>query len=83
MTRQAPHNHLQRLAGTGIDAAAAQRSGQFEIRTNAETYLRDGHFDQDGMVEFFEQLTSGMPTVVFRSAAPFATWNGPLRASRT
>src|SRR4029077_6684719 len=47
------HNHLQRLAAAGIDAAAAQRSGQFELRTNTETYLRDGHFDQDRMLEFF------------------------------
>ena len=53
------HNHLQRLAAAGIDAAAARNSGQFELRTNTETYLRDGHFDQDRMLEFFEQLASG------------------------
>jgi hypothetical protein len=53
------HNHLQRLTAAGIDAAAAQRSGQFELRSNTETYLRDGHFDQDRMLEFFEQLASG------------------------
>ena len=43
----------------GIDAAAAQQSGQFELRTNTETYLRDGRFDQDRMLEVFEQLASG------------------------
>jgi hypothetical protein len=53
------HNHLQRLAAAGIDAPAAQHTGQFELRTNTETYLRDGHFDQDRMLEFFEQLASG------------------------
>ena len=53
------HNHLQRLAAAGIDAVAAQRSGQFELRTNTETYLRDGHFDQDRMLEFFRRLASG------------------------
>src|SRR5580704_3360711 len=53
------HDHLQRLAAAGIDAAAAQHSGQFELRTNTETYLRDGHFDQDRMLRFFEQLASG------------------------
>ena len=53
------HSHLQRLAAAGIDAAAAKHSGQFELRTSAETYLRDGHFDQDRMLEFFEQLASG------------------------
>ena len=53
------HNHLQRLAAAGIDAAAARQSGQFELRTNTETYLRDGRFDQERMLEFFEQLASG------------------------
>lgn len=50
------HNHLAHLTAAGIDATAAQRSGQFELRTNTETYLRDGHFDQDRMLEFFKQL---------------------------
>src|SRR6202167_2132827 len=53
------HDHLRRLAAAGIDAATAQQSGQFELRTNTETYLRDGHFDQDRLLEFFEQLASG------------------------
>jgi DcmR-like sensory protein len=53
------HNHLERLAAAGIDAAAAQHSGQFELRTTTETYLRDGRFDQERMLEFFEQLGSG------------------------
>ncbi len=52
-------DHLQRLAGAGIDAAAAQQSGQFELLTNTEAYLRDGRFDQDRMLEAFEQLASG------------------------
>ena len=52
-------DHLQRLTAAGIDAATAQRSGQFELRSDIETYLRDGHFDQDRMLEVFEQLASG------------------------
>ena len=56
------HNHLQRLAAAGIDAAVAQHSGQLELRTNTETYLRDGHFDQDRMLEVFERLASGNAT---------------------
>ena len=52
-------DHLHRLAAAGIDTAATQRSGQFELRSNTETYLADGHFDQDRMLEFFEQLASG------------------------
>lgn len=53
------HDHLHRLAAAGIDTAAAQQSGQFELRTNTEAYLRDGHFDKDRMLEVFEQLASG------------------------
>jgi len=52
-------DHLQRLATVGIDPTAAQQSGQLELRTNTETYLRDGRFDQDRMLEVFEQLASG------------------------
>jgi DcmR-like sensory protein len=54
------HNdHLQRLAAVGIDPSAALQSGQLELRTNTETYLRDGRFDQDRMLEAFEQMASG------------------------
>jgi hypothetical protein len=52
-------DHLQRLAAVGIDPAAAQNSGQLELRTNTEAYLRDGRFNQDRMLEVFEQLASG------------------------
>ena len=52
-------NHLQRLRAVGIDPAATQQSGQLELGTNTETYLRDGRFDQDRMLEVFEQAASG------------------------
>jgi hypothetical protein len=52
-------NHLRRLAAAGIDVAAARQTGQFELRSSTETYLSDGHFDQDRMLGFFEQLASG------------------------
>ena len=52
-------DHLRRLAAVGIDPTATQQSGQFELRTNTEAYLRDGRFDQDRMLEVFEQLASG------------------------
>ena len=51
-------DHLERLAAVGIDAMAAQQSGRLELRTNVETYLRDGNFDPDRMLEVFEQLAS-------------------------
>lgn len=52
-------DHLERLSAAGIDTAAAERSGQFELRANTETYLRDGAFDQDRMLTVFERLASG------------------------
>jgi hypothetical protein len=51
--------HVQRLVAAGIDPAAAEQSGQLELRTNTEVYLPDGRFDQDRMLGVFEQLASG------------------------
>jgi hypothetical protein len=53
------HDHLQRLTAVGIDPAAAEQRGQFELRKNTDTYLQDGHFDQDRMLQAFEQMASG------------------------
>ena len=55
-------DHLHRLAEAGIDSAAAQQSGQLELRVNADVYLPDGHFDPDRMIAAFEQLASGNAT---------------------
>jgi hypothetical protein len=51
-------DHLERLAAEGIDSTATQQSGQLELRTNIETYLPDGRFDQDRMLAVFEQMAS-------------------------
>ena len=51
--------HIQRLVAAGIDPAAAERTGQLELRTNTEIYLRDGQFDKDRMLHAFEQIASG------------------------
>jgi len=51
--------HMQRLVEAGIDAAGAEQSGQLEVRTGTETYLRDGQFDKDRMLGAFEQIASG------------------------
>lgn len=51
--------HMRRLASAGIDSAAAEKSGQLEVKINTEAYLRDGKFDQDRMLETFEKLASG------------------------
>jgi len=53
--------HIGYLASAGIDATTAQRTGQLEVRTNTETYIRDGRFDCDRMLSVFEQMAGGDP----------------------
>jgi hypothetical protein len=50
--------HLNRLAAAGIDVTAARESGQLEIRINTETYLQNGCFEQDRMLNLFNELVS-------------------------
>lgn len=52
-------SHPRRLAPAGIDVGAAETTGQFELRSNTEAYLREGRFDQDRMLEEFEAMASG------------------------
>lgn len=52
-------DHMRRLAEIGVDVDAAERSGQLEVRTNTDTYLRDGAFDKERMLEAFETMASG------------------------
>jgi hypothetical protein len=59
-------HHLQRLAAVGIDPQVVQHNGQLDLRTTTETYLRDGRFDQDRMLEVFEQLASSTVREGFR-----------------
>lgn len=51
--------HLERLSSGGIDVAAAEQSGRLELRNWAEAYLRDGHFDQDGMLALLQEVIVG------------------------
>jgi len=48
--------HLWRLESTGIDAATAEKNGQFELRNWADAYLRDGHFDQNRMLALIQEI---------------------------
>ena len=51
--------HLKRLMAAGIDAAAAEKSGRFELRNWADAYLRDGHFDQQRMLALIQEVLDG------------------------
>ena len=74
--------HIERLVGAGIDPAAAERSGQLELRTNTETYLRDGQFDKDRMLLAFEQIAAAMPPEDFLLAVSFVEWIGQRKVIR-
>ena len=77
------HNHLRRLSQAGIDTVAATEKGQLELRTSTETYLRNGHFDQDRMLQVFAQLAGDNDNGRFsRSVASSATWNGRPMGTR-
>jgi len=52
-------DHLKRLAAIGVETNSARQSGQLEIKTSSEVYLQNGRFDQDRMLEAFEQMASG------------------------
>jgi hypothetical protein len=57
-----PHQrteHMDRLVRAGIDPAAAEGNGQLEVRINTDTYIRDGRFDKERMLQAFEQVASG------------------------
>jgi hypothetical protein len=48
--------HASACRAAGIDAEAAQESGQLEIRSWDDTYLTGGHFDGPRMTRFLEDL---------------------------
>src|ERR671925_458136 len=47
--------HLRRLEAVGIDVEAAEKHGQLELRSWADAYLREGHFDQDRMLALIQE----------------------------
>jgi hypothetical protein len=51
--------HLRRLESVGIDVEAVEKNGQFELRSWADAYLRDGHFNQDRMLALIQAVLEG------------------------
>jgi hypothetical protein len=51
--------HLDRLRSAGIDVAAAELSGRFELRNWEDAYLREGHFDQERMLALIQEVLEG------------------------
>jgi hypothetical protein len=51
--------HLERLSSAGIDVAAAEQNGRFELRNWTDAYLREGHFDQERMLALIQEVLDG------------------------
>jgi hypothetical protein len=49
---------LQKLSREGIETASAEKRGQLELRGLEETYIRDGRFNQDVMLEHVRELSN-------------------------
>ena len=53
--------YVARLDKAGIDMTAVQQTGQFDLRTWDQAYLRGGHFDQDAMLALIEEVLQDGP----------------------
>ncbi|MGR9053007.1 MAG: MEDS domain-containing protein [Gammaproteobacteria bacterium] len=48
--------HVRHLEGAGIDTGIVEKNGQLELRNWQDAYLRDGHFDQQRMLELLQSV---------------------------
>jgi hypothetical protein len=52
-------DYVGRLEKAKIDMRRLLDSGQFELRTWDEAYLREGHFDKDAMLALIQEVLDG------------------------
>ncbi|HYH97255.1 MEDS domain-containing protein [Hyalangium sp.] len=62
------HDHLQHLERMGIPIADCTRTGQLEVLSWHDTYLKEGHFDGDTMMALLDEtiqtsFAEGFPRV--------------------
>ncbi|GAA4745642.1 MEDS domain-containing protein [Sphingomonas daechungensis] len=53
--------HVSTLEEEGVDVSTGLTTGQLELRRNVDTYLVDGQFDQERMLDSFETMAGGGP----------------------
>jgi hypothetical protein len=51
--------HVRRLESVGIDVEGTEKSGQFELCNWEQAYLQDGRFDQDRMLDMWQEVLGG------------------------
>lgn len=49
-------DHIARIAAMGVPVDACKQSGQLEVLTWAEAYLRDGRFDSETMMALLDEV---------------------------
>lgn len=49
-------DHLRRLSAAGIDVDRALATGQLEVRSWQQAYLRGGRFEQDAMLALVDEM---------------------------
>jgi len=62
------HDHLHQLDRMGVPTTSCTRTGQLEVLSWQDTYLKDGHFDGDTMMALVNEtiqtsLAEGFPRV--------------------
>jgi hypothetical protein len=57
--RRERDDHMQCCRAAGIDVDEAQRTGQLEVCSWEDAYLKDGYFDGDRMVRVLEEVIVG------------------------
>jgi len=62
--------HLERLREIGVDVAAAQQTGQLEVRGWEDAHLRPGWFDQHAMLALVDEVLADAK----RRGFPFTRW---------
>jgi hypothetical protein len=56
---RARDEHRRRLTDGGVDVEQAERTGQLEVKSWGEAYLREGRFDQDAMLALIQEVLDG------------------------
>src|SRR5579864_6631544 len=70
------HNHLERLAAAGIDAAAAQHRGNSSFAPTPKRIFVTAASIRNECWSFSSSWLAAMRAADFHSVASFATWNG-------
>jgi hypothetical protein len=69
------NEHRRQLRAGGIDVAAQERSGQLEVCSVRDLYLRDGRFDITRMLVAVEKMSSPADGAISRIAG-HGEWGG-------